>query len=165
MAEKIYEYFPGKADWLNWTTPDPQYNKYTQKFYPKPEALEKLRLWQAKGVKNNIKIDDENQWFVNLGRPHSREYTRRDGSKYIVTLGPPKVTDNDGKELPPGTKIGNGSDVINKCEFYQHNTPGGGKSYAMRWEATRIVNMVPYEPTASEKEQMDGLKDQPEDLF
>jgi hypothetical protein len=160
--EYFDEFVKGKTKWFRHDVPDREYQKWSHVLYPDPDSLEKIRDWQAQGMKNVLK-KDEDGWNISFSRPVSKVYGGN-----VTTFQPPLVVDAEGKPLR-NVSIGNGSDVTTKLEIYSHKTPGGGKAIAARWESTRIDNLVPYEGTRDFDEgdalQAKNLMEQPAPLF
>lgn len=156
---KQYEYFQGKANWVKYVQPN-QWGDWTLEFYPNRDSLEKIRELQAEGIKNVLK-KNEDGYHINIKRPSEIEVR---GKKIGMT--PPVIYSGDW-ETPLGEnqRIGNGSDVTVKCEKYGGTSPVGSKYLAIRWEALRVDNLVPYErerdSQAWEKAQTEGLDSQP----
>lgn len=168
MAERFlkktrHEYIQGKLSWVRVVKPDLTYNCWAATIHPNQESLEKVREWQASGLKNQIK-KDEDGWYTKFRCQVSRE--RKDGT--IWTFEAPKVIDKDGRPMD-GSIIGNGTDGTLKLEVYEHNTPGGGKALAARLVGVRVDNLVPFNPdedyTEAEAEKVEELRNQPEQLF
>lgn len=152
-------YFKGKGKWVKAHTPN-EWGKWAMVLYPDNESLEKIRGLQAKGLKNVIKKDDDG-YHVAISRPTQKMFKGR-----VQGFAPPKVLDKDGIDMG-NTPVGNGSDVTIKCEVYDHPTPTG-KSVAMRWEAVRVDNLVPFEKDSFDPvtgEQVAGLAEQSEHIF
>jgi hypothetical protein len=157
---KRFEYWSGKAKWVRAVTPDQQYNKYSMMLYPDPPSLAKI--WELKkgtgGIKNPIGKDDDGE-YIRLSRPASKLMRGK-----IVTFAPPVVLDRDNNPLPRDTMVGNGSDVTCKVEVYGYSAPGASsKSNALRWEALRVDNLIPYtrdDFDDGQKEQVEGLPEQ-----
>ena len=154
-------YLQGKVSWFRATTTN-KWNKYSTQFHPNDKSLEVIRELQSQGLKNNLK-KDEDGWFTNFTRPVSKEYK----SGKVITFTPVEVFDKDGN--PFIGMVGNGSDATLKIEVYEHETPGGGRAKAARWASARIDNLIPYnvdtDGSDEQKEQLSGLKEQPEQLF
>ncbi len=154
-------YVSGKAKWVKYKTPDEKFKKWSHVLYPNAESLEKIRELQSEGMKNQLK-KDEDGYYVSLSRPSVKEFKGT-----IKAFTPPLLFDKDNQ--PFNDAVGNGSDITTKLEVYQHATPGGGKAKAARWVSSRIDNLIPYNADRDlsdyEKESLEGLKDQPEQLF
>jgi len=163
LKKATFQYVQGKASWVRVVKPDTTFNVWTVTIHPTPESLDKIRDWQAEGLKNQLK-KDEDGYYTKFRCPVSRE--RKDGS--IWTFLPPETLDKDGKPMD-GSVIGNGSDVTLKLEVYEHNTPGGGRAIAARLVGVRVDNLVPFDPETDfrpdEMARVEGLKEQPEQLF
>lgn len=175
MYKKEFVFLKGKVKWFRALNPD-DWGNWKTDFYPVPEALEKIRDMQTaqggiSGIKNTLK-KDEDGYYITFRRPQSKMMKGK-----VVGFPPPVVMDGtapplaDGTypPLPQDTLVGNGSDATVKLEVYTHNTPGGGKARACRWEGARIDNLIPYEgkkdfDEATQK-QLDGLSEQPKPLF
>lgn len=171
MAGKTeYIYLQGKAKWFRPLQLN-QFGKWSHVLYPNNESLEKIRELQSEGVKNQLK-KDEDGYYVSLSRPSEIEIYSPSGKKK-VGLTPPTVIDADGR--PFLDSVGNGSDVTTKMQVYSHRTPGApgsttpGKAKAMRWESTRIDNLIVFkrETDFNEEEELKlkGVEEQPKQLF
>lgn len=137
-----------------------KYNKWSVTFYPDNASLEVIRDYQAKGVKNVMKKDDDG-YFIQF----SREPTKLMRGK-VVAFTAPKVVDSEGRPFD-GSKIGWGSDATIRLEVYQHGTPNGGKAFAARWDSIRVNNLVEFTPDKSDwsdedKENVKSLTNAPE---
>lgn len=154
-------YVQGKVSWFRANTVN-KWNKYSCQIHPNPKDLEVIRDLQGEGLKNVIKKDDDG-YYVSFTRPVTKEYK----SGKIQSFTPVEVFDKDGQ--PFDGSVGNGSDATLKIEVYEHDTPGGGKAKAARWVSARIDNLVPYEVEKDgfpeQKAALEGLKEQPEQLF
>jgi hypothetical protein len=154
-------YVSGKGSWAKLIKPDDKWGKWSIQLHPNNDSLEKIRDLQARGLKNQLKKDDDG-YFCNFSRPVSRVY-----KGVVKPFTPPIVVDKDG--APVLVPIGNGSDVAIKLEVYEHGTPGGGKAVAARLEKVRIDNLIPFNPntdySAEEKEKVEDIKVAPEALF
>lgn len=141
-----------------------KFDKWSVTFYPDDKSLNIIRDFQAEGVKNVMK-KDEDGYFISF----SREPTKLMRGK-VVAFAAPKVIDREGKPFD-GTKIGRGSDATIRLEVYQHGTPSGGKAKAARWDSVRIDNLVPYEvdrdlpPAEAEAVKSLAGAEQPADLW
>jgi len=172
MARTEQFYWRGKVNWCRPHQPDPWGNWKTN-FYPIPEHLEQIRKLKetdngVSGIKNTIKKDEDGEFIV-LRRPQQKMMKGK-----VTGFSPPEVLDGsktleDGSNPPlRDTPIGNGSDVTVKVSVYQHGTPGGGKAKAMRWDAVRIDNLVPFVKkgfSEEEGKQIGDLMDQPKPKF
>lgn len=149
-----------------------KFGKWSHQIYLDQPSLELVRELQTQGVKNMIKKDDDG-YFINVGRPPEIRIFTDVGPKSIA-LEPPKVLDGT-RKTPTGDfepffgNVGDGSDVVTKVAVYPHKTPGGGTAKAMRWDSTRIDNLVPWKGNESfsdgEEKQVRGMEDQPPTLF
>ncbi len=169
--EHNYIFLQGTCKYFRYDVPDNKYEppRWNHVLYPNEEGLTKIRDLQSEGVKNTLK-KDEDGFYVNLARPCWKEYVdRKTGGRKKMVFDAPVVLDKENQPLPTGTRIGNGSRVTTKMDVYTHGTPGGGKAKAMRWESSRIDELIPYEPerdfTDQEERQTRNLDKQPEILF
>lgn len=156
------EYVQGKLKFVRVVQPDVMYDCWSTKIYPTAESLEKIRMWQGQGMKNVLKMDEEegNAWITTFRCPTKR--LRKDGTMW--TFEAPQVVDKDGAPMD-GRLIGDGSDGTLKLEVYEHGTPGGGKAIAARLVGLRVDVLVPFNPdsdyTDKEKKEVEGLRAQP----
>lgn len=160
---KEFIYLQGKGSWARLVKPN-KWDKWAIQLHPNTESLEKIRELQAEGIKHQLK-KDEDGYFINIGRPTVKTYVK---TGQTIAFTPPEVVDKDGVPMD-GQTIGNGSDVTLKVEVYSHNTPGGGKAKNIRLEAVKVDNLIPFNPDRDfnkfEKEAVEGLSDQKEQLF
>lgn len=166
-------YLKGTTDWF-WHNRLNKFGKWAHRLYPDTESLEKIRDLQAEGVKNQLKKNEENVYYVNISRPPSLDKWTEVGKK-TVALPAPVVIDDKGN--PYAGNVGNGSTVTTKVEVYSHKTPAPpgsttpGKAKAMRWVSSRIDSLVPYEAKTDfpeqDKKAVAGLEKQasPKDIF
>jgi hypothetical protein len=156
-SKSEYIFIQGKIAWFRPKVPN-KWNKWSVQIHPNDVGLEKIRDLQAQGLKNQLKKDDDG-YFLNVSRP----VTKETAAGRILSFKPVEVFDADGK--PFDSPVGNGTDATLKVEVYTHDTPGGGKAKAMRWESARIDNLVPFQNDRDlnefEKEAASGLGDQP----
>lgn len=161
FSKTEYIYIQGKVSWFRPKVPN-KWNKWSVQIHPNAKGLEVLRDLQAQGMKNQLKKDDDG-YYTTFSRPVTKETS---GGR-ILSFTPPEVFDKDG--VPFDGMVGNGSDATLKIEVYSHNTPGGGKAKAARWQSARIDNLIPFSSERDlndfEKEASEGLKEQPEQLF
>jgi hypothetical protein len=159
MAKKSYnEYFQGKGKWIKVNIPDPKFRKWSMQLYPNDQSLDKFRKLQEEGLLTRLRKDEEGYHFI-LSRHQSKVMKGE-----LVTFGPPRLLDKDGSVLENNLKIGDGSDCTAKVQVYYYNKPTGGQGVAMRWEALKVDNLVPYpidDLPPHELEQVQGLKEQP----
>lgn len=156
-------YIQGKVSWVKYVTPDPLYNKWTIQIHPNQEGIEKIRELQTEGIKNQFK-KDEDGYYINFSRPAERKIKGK-----IIGMTPPVVLNSDGVPMD-GVAIGNGSDGTLKLEIYSHPTPSGSKAKAARWAGLKIDNLVPFNkdtdfPDPAQKEQAEGLDEQPQQIW
>lgn len=156
-------YLQGKVSWVKYITPDPMYNKWSVTLHPTPEALEKIRDLQAKGVKNVLKKDEDGDYYVAFSRPTERKIKGRS-----IGMTAPVVLNSDGVPLE-GIPIGNGSTGTVKLEVYPHPTPTGGKAHAARWAGLKIDDLVPFNKETdypdAVKSDAEGLNEQPQQIW
>ena len=157
-------YLRGKTKWFRAQQPN-KYGKWSHDIYLTEESLETFRELQMsengiEGIKNDIK-KDEDGFYVTLSRPTRRTYAGKD-----TPFNPPQVLDSKG--APYLGTVGNGSDVTTKVEVYTYNVPmtKGVKGTAIRWDSSRIDNLVEFVPDrdyfAVEEKQVAALRKQPE---
>lgn len=163
LKKANFQFVQGKGRWVRIVRPDLAFNCWSASIYPNPESLEKIRDWQAEGLKNQLK-KDEDGYYVKFRCDLSKR--RKDGT--VWTFKQPEAVDKDGKPMD-GSIIGDGSDLTLKLEVYEHGTPGGGKAIAARLVGVRVDNLVPFNPETDflpeEQARVEGLKEQPEQLF
>lgn len=154
-------YVKGKVKWCKHLSPDFQFDaagKWSVVMYVDGAELEKVREYQAQGIKNTLKKDDDG-WFITLSRKCSYEVR----GKHVGRT-PPEVFRMDGEhKIPIDVRVGNGSDGIAKCILWSSpNFPGKN----LRWEALRIDNLVEYEDLKKDYPELVKLAEQkPEALW
>lgn len=142
MGSEIME-LKGKLMWVRCVDLN-KYGKWSLDLYPDPESLEKLRRLQAEGMKNVIKLDEDNQYHIQFSRPAQIEFKK--GQAQSVT--PPRIRDKDKQPLPENIRIGNGSDGIVAVEVYTHRIPNSEKrAKAVRLYGIEVHNLIPFETT------------------
>jgi hypothetical protein len=163
MAGKAKFYFlSGKVRWFKHRMPN-KFGSFSHSLYLNPESLDLFKKLKEKdgerlGIQTEIK-QDEDGYFVNISRPASRVY----GGK-VVTFAPPVILDKNNNTLYD-VMIGDGSDVTTKVQWYPFKF-GNKLGSAIRWESSRIENLVPQNEDRSilspeEEKQVKGLEDQP----
>lgn len=167
---KEYIFLQGKTKWFRPTQFDSKFEppRWNHVLYPNDESLDKVRKLQSEGVKNTLKLDDDG-YYITLARPCYKEYRdKQTNAMKKMIFDPPVVLDAEGKPLG-NVPVGNGSDITTKMEVYTHGKPGGGKAKAMRWESSRIDNLIPFEKKTDfnpeEQLAVKNLDKQPEQLF
>lgn len=115
-----------------------KFEKWSVTIAPTAESLEVIRDLQAQGVKNVMKKDENNTYFISFNRDPTKLIRGK-----VVAFAAPKVVDKLGQPYTGG--VGRDSDVTVRLDVYQHGTPSGGKSKAARFDSIRIDNLVPYE--------------------
>lgn len=141
-------FLKGKIKWCKHLRPDTTYppGKWSVVMYIAGDELEKVRKWQAQGIKNSVKFDEEDGWYITLSRKVSITVKGHE-----VGLEPPKIVDKDLK--PITDMVGNGSDGVAKCILWSFNPMPGISGKALRWEALRVDNLIPFD---SSKDYPDG---------
>lgn len=136
-----YETLEGTFYWVKIT--DPEETPFKDKkgnlrwvwkamFRPNSESLLKIMDLQAKGVKNQLK-KDEDGYYVNFSRP-----VKDNAGK---ALQPPRAYKADGI-TPLNEDVGNGSKGRLVLEIYEHKTPNGGKASAARLYSISVTDLV-----------------------
>lgn len=166
-----FRYWKGKVKWCRPHSVDPWGNWKTE-FYPDEASLNEIRELQTasgniSGIKTQLKKDDDG-YYISLRRPQQKTYSGK-----VIGYKPPEVLDGS-MTLPDGSNpplrdvnIGNGSDATVKVICYTHRVPTtkDGRARAIRWEAIRIDNLVPFtgkkELMEDEANQVKGLSEQP----
>lgn len=136
-----------------------KYGAWTVTLLPDSKSLEVIRDMQSEGMKNVIKKDDDNQYFVQFKREPNKLMKGK-----MVAFTAPRCVDVDGKPMD-GSKIGWGSDVTVRLDKYYHGTPSGKKACACRWDSIRVDNLVEWTPEqlpAADKEAHNSLVNAPE---
>lgn len=149
----------GKISWLHAIALN-KYEKYSVTIHPDQKSLEIIRDLQAKGVKNVMKKDNDNQYYIQF----SRDPTKFIKGK-VIAFGPPKVIGKDGLPVDVA-RIGNGSDATVRLEVYKHPTPNGGSATAAKFDSIRIDNLVPFDnakdiATEEERKRVESLAASP----
>lgn len=142
MASQMIDVY-GKLKYVHVVNFD-KFGSWSLVLYPDSKSLEKIRDLQAEGIKNIIKKDDDNQYFVKFRRDPTKPYKGK-----VIAFSAPKVVGPDNEPMD-GTKIGWGSDAIVRLDVYEHGTPAGGKAKAARLDSLKITNLVPFEPDRSD---------------
>lgn len=175
MAKSKDYYWTGKVHWCRPFRPN-QWGKYSSKFYPSTESLEEIRKLKepmedgTRGIQTVIGKDEDGE-YIALNRNAMAKFRGIEQA-----MGPVRVLDGT-RSLPDGTplplseselpNIGNGTDAMVKVVCYKHRVPTSPGKYgrAIRWEAIRIDNLVPFEGgddfTTAEQQQLKGIADQP----
>jgi hypothetical protein len=139
-------------------------SKWSIVLYPNQQSLSTIKEMQkgdsnTAGIRNTLGMDDDG-YYMRFQRQQHRLVR---GQNYAYTR--PEARDAQNMPMDGDTLIGNGSDVTIKLEKYRHNTPTGKKAYAVRWEAIKVDNLVPFNPkedyVTRENEQFAGLEKQP----
>ena len=168
MANSIFRkeqaFVKGKASWFRLRQTN-KWDKWSVTLHPVQEDLEKVRDWQAEGVKNTIKKDDDG-YFVTFTRPVKKETKT---GKVLVFRPPYVLLVKDGVKEPYEGNVGNGSDVELELEVYEHPTPTGTKAKAIRLVGAIIHTLVPFDDTSDftndEYQVVSKAVDQPEPLW
>lgn len=111
------------------------------------------------GIMNDAKIEEDGP-LIQLKRPHVRKTKLAES---MMTA--PIVLDKHNLPWPQEKIIGNGSDVIVKCEYYTFKPPFKSKrGSAIRLISARVEDHVPYEMnrdlTPDDAKSIKGLVDQ-----
>lgn len=137
-----------------------QFGKWVQGIYPDQASLQKIHTLIEQGIKNELKKDDDNQYWIAFSRPPDKQ--DRTGRKF--SLNPPLVVDKDGRTF--SGDIGPDSDIAVRLEVYGGKTPIGTPYKAARLGGVKVYNLVPYEPEQSgdrfEQKAAKTLNSQPE---
>jgi len=171
MATDIYKrethFIRGKCEWFRLRQVD-KYDKWSTQIYPVREDLDKIRDWQAEGVKNVIKKNDDNEYFTRFTRPVKKE--TKTGK--VLVFRPPYVllvNPETGAKEPYEGNVGNGSDVELEIELYEHPVPNGGKAKACRLVGATVHTLVPFDDqkdfNRDEYTVVNKAVDQPEPLW
>jgi len=117
-----------------------KYGKWSITLIPDSKSLDYLRDLQSDGLKNVMKKDEDNQYYMAFSREPKKVINGR-----VVMYDPPKCVDKDNKPLDPDT-IGWGSDVTVRLEVYSHKVPNTQKrAKAARFEGVKVLNLIVYE--------------------
>lgn len=160
MRREEEVFIKGKIKWCKHLRPDMTFapGKWSVVMYIEGPELEKVREWQADGIRNSVKKDDDG-WYITLSRKCAITVRGRE-----VGLEPPKVIDKEGNVI--AGLVGNGSDGVAKCMLWTFNPTPQISGKALRWEALRVDNLVTYaEGNDYPVEELTTLKEQPEMLF
>lgn len=169
MAKQEFKYFQGKignGGFCKLHHPDVEYGNWaTGPLYLTEKSLSEFQELKndlpdgTEGILNEVKLDDNGK-YINLKRPMKKNFGK--GDEHLT---PPIVLDKDGN--PTKENIGTGSDITAKCVLYTW-TRGKRKGRAIRLEAVRIDNLVPYQRkdlTEQEEQTVSGLDQQPAQPF
>jgi hypothetical protein len=164
IFKKETHFVRGKCSWFRLRQTN-KWDKWSVTLHPVKDDLDKIRDWQAEGVKNVIKKDDDG-YFVTFTRPVKKE--TKTGK--VLVFRPPYVNlVTDGNKEPYDGNVGNGSDIELELEVYEHPTPNGGKAKAVRLVGANIHTLVPFDGnndfTKDEYEVVSKAVDQPEPLW
>ena len=130
MSKANYHYFNGTALYYRNKSAD-NYGNYSLKI-----KLDDVNQYKESGIQCDL--DDEGcVWFR---RPHSKLIREE-----LVTFGPPKTLGTekgeDGKYLPLGELVGEGSKIIAKVKSYET----GNNRIGHQLEAVQVTELVPVE--------------------
>ena len=160
MRKTEHIFLQGKSKWTRVDHPD-QYGAYSTVLYPNAASMKKIYELKERGLLNVIKKDEDGE-YITFKRP-----TQKTINGKVRGFTPPECLDAQGNKLK--AFIGNGSDVTVKLEVYGYKSPLGGKEgVAARLDSIRVDNLVPYERESfpeDEKKQVEGLDEQPQQLF
>jgi hypothetical protein len=121
-----------------------KYGDWNIVLYPDEKSLEVIRDLQAEGLKNVLKKDEDNQYFIQFRREPEKLMRGK-----MVAFTPPRVVIvENGVGVPfDGMKVGWGSDVTVRLEVRWVTPPTSTKQVpAARWDSLRVDNLVPYDP-------------------
>jgi hypothetical protein len=94
-------------------------------------------------LKNKWHEDADGEW-LRVSRPVTKNIRGK-----AVNYGPPMVTDKNNM-IMGNMPVGHGSDVTITVEHYKYKSPYGSKDEglqdAIRLEAVRFDNLIPYDP-------------------
>lgn len=161
MAKYAEIFVSGKTKWFRPDVPN-EWGKWNHVIYLDDASVNKMRDLQAEGVKNVMKKDEEGLYMTFSRSTEMTRLGKKEGLK------PPIVVDQNNE--PINVRVGNGSDVTTKLEVYSHRVPGSTKmAKAVRWKASRIDNLVPFEGKKDfmedEAKAVEGLAEQPKPVF
>lgn len=161
-----YHYFQGKAMWARVVAPDLEYGNWSVKVYLTQDSYAKfMKLKEqdgdVEGIMNDVKQEEDGP-AVTFKRPMKKVFKGVD-----TMLTPPVVLDKNNQ--PFAGEIGNGSDITVKVQRYTFKKPfGKGRGSAIRMEAVKVENLVPYTrdqmPQAFQN-QAKGMEEVPPQLF
>ena len=139
--------FKGTLNWTRTGEPDHKFDnestdgKWSTQIIPERDDLDKIRDLQSEGLKNVVKKNDNNEYYVNFGRVHKKLNPKTGEVKKINK--PPFTLDADGNAMDPKL-IGNGSKGEVHLRVYEHPTPTGNKAKAAELEGVKITELVEY---------------------
>lgn len=155
-------YLKGTLKYVRHLEPDFRFGpdgKWSTVVYLSGPELEKFREWQAKGVKNTLKKDDDG-WYTTISRSCQYQVNGR-----AVGRTAPEVFRMEGDEKIPVTeRIGDGSTGTLKIVMWKSpKFPGCN----LRWEALKVDNLVrfDYEANPELAASLKKLSEQTEELF
>jgi hypothetical protein len=111
---------------------------WSAQLHPDKDSLEEIRMMQAKGIKNKLKMDDKG-WYCKFSHP--LEKTNREG-KVTQTYLPPYVRDREGKLIEGSVNNGATGEVV--LDFYEHKAGKEGKAYAARLKGIILDDFTLY---------------------
>lgn len=136
MASKLID-IHGKVKYIHAVALN-KYNRWSITLYPTDESMKLLRELKSEGLKNEFQRDDDGDYMSFHRDPEKlvRGKTR--------AFAAPKVIDKDGN-LMDGYRVGWGSDVTCRLEYYKNGPKSPYKFAAVRWDSLRVDNLVPFE--------------------
>lgn len=137
-------FLKGIIKWCKHIKPDMTFppGKWSTVMYIEGLELEKVREWQALGIKNSVKKDADG-WYITLSRRCS--INAKNGQ--VVGLDPPFVYTMEGEnKIPVTSLVGNGSTGVAKCHLWKFNPQPNISGTAIRWDSLRVDNLVPFDP-------------------
>lgn len=145
MVDKILE---GTFDWIKtdpnrpeeYTNPQTKVTKksWSAIIYPTKDSLDEIRIMQAKGVKNIVKMTDD-KWNVKFSCPIDK---KNKAGKVTQTFPAPTVVDGDGKTIEG--LVANGAKGFMKLDLYEHPVQGGKTAHAARFMGLKLTEWKPY---------------------
>lgn len=145
MAANTY-YFTGKCNWAKVYKPDTKFTpgKYSLDFIFANK--EDIKEFKAIKLRNVIKVDDDGNQYVNLGRKLGKKpWPKEVPIEEREDWGPPEVVDKDGNKFDK--LIGNGSTVAVEIVAYDGQLGKGS-----RLEKVVVIEHVPYEREGGDNE-------------
>lgn len=131
-------YLRGKTKWFRHVKPD-KFEAWSHKLYPNAESLSILYKMKegTDAIKNVISKDEDGEYI------HLKRQTNKTMRGKQVAFTPPIVLGPDNQ--PTVDPVGNGSDIVSKIVRYWYKPPMGPEGSAIRWESSKIMDLVPFE--------------------
>lgn len=116
-----------------------KYNRWSITLYPTEDGMKLLRELKSEGLKNEFQRDDDGDYMS----------FHRDPEKLMrgkmQAFAAPRVIGPDGNPMD-GSRVGWGSDVTCRLDYYKSGPKSTYKYSACRWDSLRVDNLVPFEP-------------------